>query len=241
MNTIVLIVRREFSSYFHTLIGYVVAAAMLSVGGLLFNVYALGGTEKLSEDVLQNFFYFMSGMVMIGSVFLSMRLVAEERQNGTLVVLYTSPVPDWQIVVGKYLSALLFLALIIFLSLYMPLLIFVHGKVSVGHIFAGSLGLLLLGSASVAIGTFASSLTRNQVVAAVISGAILVTALMMWMLAKVADAPLDDIFTAMSLWNKHFQSFQKGVINSRDVIFYLSITFFFLLATTKTLEARRWR
>ncbi len=241
MNNVLLIARRELSSYFTTLIGYLVAAAMLAIGGLLFNAFALGGPEKLSEDVLKNFFYFMSGMVMIGSVFLSMRLLAEERQTGTMTVLYTSPVSEWQIVLGKYLSALGFLALIIALSMYMPALIFVNGKVSVGHIAAGALGLLLLGSASVAIGTFASSLTRNQVVAAVVSAGVIVTLLLMWKLAKIAGPPLDDVFGSMSLYDKHFQPFMKGVVNLRDVVFYLSLTFFFLMTTTKILEARRWR
>lgn len=241
MSTVLLIARRELNSYFSTLTGYVVAAVMLAISGLLFNTVALGGQEKLSEEVLRMFFYFMSGTVMVGSIFLSMRLLAEERQMGTMVVLYTSPVAEWQIVVGKFLSALAFLGLIVTISLYMPALIFINGKVSVGHIFAGTLGLMLLGSASVAIGTFGSSVTRSQVVAAAVSGAILVAMLLMWKLAKVANPPLDDVFGAMSLFDKHFQPLMKGVVNLQDVVFYLSVTFFFLLATTKVLSARRWR
>ena len=241
MTNVMLIVRRELSSHFTTLTGYVVAAVMLAICGLLFNTVALGGSDKYSEEVLRMFFYFMSGTVMVGAIFLSMRLLAEERQNGTLTVLYTSPIADWQIVVGKYLSALLFLALIVGLSLYMPALIFVNGKVSLGHIFAGTLGLLMLGSASVAIGTFGSSVTRSQVVAAAVSGGIIVALLLMWKLAKIANPPLDDIFGAMSLFDKHFQPAMKGIVNLRDIVFYLSVTFFFLLATTKIIEARRWR
>ena len=241
MTNVMLIVRRELSSHFTTLTGYVVAAVMLAICGLLFNTVALGGSDKYSEEVLRMFFYFMSGTVMVGAVFLTMRLLAEERQTGTLTVLYTSPIADWQIVVGKYLSALVFLALIVGISLYMPALIFVNGKVSVGPIFAGNLGLLLLGSASVAIGTFGSSVTRNQVVAAAVSGGIIVALLLMWKPATIASPPLDDIFGAMSLFDKHFQPAMKGIVNLRDIVFYLSVTFFFLLATTKIIEARRWR
>jgi len=241
MSNVFLIVRRELSSYLSTLTGYVVAAVMLAISGLLFNVVALGGEEKLSEEVLKMFFYFMSGTVMVGAIFLSMRLLAEERQMGTMVVLYTSPVSEWQIVVGKYLSALVFLSLIGACSLYMPALIFVNGKVSFGHILAGTLGLLMLGSASIAIGTFGSSVTRSQVVAAAVSGATIVAMLLMWKLAKVADPPLDDVFGAMSLFDKHFQPLMKGIVNLRDIVFYLSVTLFFLLATTKVLQARRWR
>ena len=241
MSTVLLIVRRELHSYFSTLSGYVVAAVMLAISGLLFNTVALGGQEKLSEEVLRMFFYFMSGTVMVGAVFLSMRLLAEERQMGTMVVLYTSPVAEWQIVLGKFFSALAFLGLIVAISLYMPALIFINGKVSVAHICAGTLGLMLLGAASVAIGTFGSSLTQSQVVAAAVSGATLVAMLLMWKLAKVAEPPLDDVFGAMSLFDKHFQPLMKGVVNLQDVVFYLSVTFFFLLATTKVLAARRWR
>ncbi len=241
MSNVLLIVRRELSSYLSTLTGYVVAAVMLAISGLLFNAIALGGHDKLSEEVLRMFFYFMSGTVMVGSVFLSMRLLAEERQNNTLVVLYTSPISEWQIVVGKYLSALTFMAIIVACSLYMPALIFVNGTVSLGHIFSGTLGLLLLGSASIAIGTFGSSLTRSQVVAAATSGALIVAMLLMWKLAKVVDPPLDDVLGALSLFDKHFQPLMKGVISLRDVVFYGSVSFFFLLCTTKVLQARRWR
>lgn len=241
MTNVWIIARRELSSYFTTLIGYVVAAAMLFIAGLLFNVFAIGGQEKFSEEILKQFFYFMSGMVMVGSMFLSMRLLAREHGSGTMVVLYTSPVAEWQIVLGKFVSALIFLGLIIVVSLYMPLLIFANGKISVGHVFAGSLGLMLLGAACVAIGTFASSLSRYQIVSLAVAALIILLMLLMWMLGKVVGAPLDDIFGSMALFDKHFQPFMKGVINLRDVVFYLSVTFFFLLAATKILQARRWR
>ncbi len=100
-----------------------------------------------------------------------MRLLAEERQTGTLVLLTSSPIQDWEIVLGKFLSAFIFLALItLACTVYMPLLIFVNGKISVGHLAAGYLGLLLLGSATLAIGTFGSAIARTQVLAAIFSG-----------------------------------------------------------------------
>ena len=112
MNATFLIARRELGAYFRSMTGYVIAAAVLIIDGLLFNAFALGGPDKLSAEVLSLFFYFSSGTTIIASVFISMRLLAEERQTGTLVLLTSSPVQDWEIVLGKFLSAFGFLALI---------------------------------------------------------------------------------------------------------------------------------
>ena len=113
------------------------------------------------------------GYVIGASIFISMRLLAEERQAGTLPLLYSSPVKDRDIVLGKYLAGLAFLAVFLVCTVHMPLLIMVNGKVSAGHIFAGYLGLLLLGSACMAVGTFGSALANNQIVAAIIAFALL--------------------------------------------------------------------
>src|SRR5204862_5505784 len=114
---------------------------------LLFNTKVLGGADKRSSEVLKLFFEMSSGVMMVASVAISMRLVAEERQTGTINLLYSSPVRDGEIIAGKYLSALAFLAITLAVTVFMPLLVMVHGKVSFGHIAVGYLGLLLLGSA----------------------------------------------------------------------------------------------
>jgi ABC-2 type transport system permease protein len=170
-----------------------------------------------------------------------MRLLAEERQAGTLALLYSSPVKDHEIVLGKFLSALAFLTLMTLATVFMPLLVMVHGKLSLGHIAAGYLGLLLLGSASLAIGTFGSALARNQVLAAVLSACMLVALLTCWLLARTTEQPLSDVFGALALWNQHFQPFQAGVVHVRDVVYYLLVTYVALFAATRVLEARRWR
>jgi ABC-2 type transport system permease protein len=178
---------------------------------------------------------------MIAAVFLSMRLVAEERQNGTLVLLTSSPVRDREIILGKFLSALAFLAMVTLATAFMPALIMVNGKLSIGQVAAGYLGLLLLGSAALAIGTLGSALARSQVLAAIISGAMLVGLIVVWLLAAVSERPLNDVFLALALWGRHFPPFQAGVINLRDVAYYLLVTYFALFAATRVLEARRWQ
>jgi len=241
VKNIALVVRRELAAYLRSPMGYIIVAAVLCIDGLLFNALALGGTPKLSSEVLEKFFEFSSGLTMISSVLLSMRLLAEERQTGTLTLLLTSPIRDSEIVIGKFLSALIFFCLMILLSLYMPFLIFVNGKVSVGHILGGYLGLTLLGSASLAIGLFGSALAKSQIIAAVTSAALVVALLIFWMLALVTDAPFRDVAAYLALHGKHFLPFQQGVLNTRDVIYYLSVTYVFLLLTTHVLQARRWR
>ncbi|HEX8434644.1 ABC transporter permease [Archangium sp.] len=241
MMRTLLIARRELAAYLRTFQGYIIIAMVLAVDGLLFNAYALGGVSKRSSEVLSLFFFFSSGTTLVASVFISMRLLAEERQAGTLSLLYSSPVKDHEIVLGKFLSALAFLTLMTLATAFMPLLVMVHGKLSLGHIAAGYLGLLLLGSASLAIGTFGSALARNQVLAAVLSGCMLVALLTCWLLARITEQPLSDVFGALALWNQHFQPFQAGVVHVRDVVYYLLVTYVALFAATRVLEARRWR
>jgi len=240
MRSTLLIMRRELGSYLRSMSGYIIAALVLLVDGLLFNALALAG-EKLSSEVLSQFFFNSSGVVMVASIFISMRLFAEERQTGTLVLLASSPVHDWEIVIGKFLAALVFLMLIMAATVFMPLLIFVNGKISLGHMAAGYIGLLLLGAASLAIGTFGSSLARTQVLAAIFSGCMVVGLVVCWMLAKVTEAPLNDMFTALALHGRHFPPFQAGAVHLRDVGYYLMVTYVALFSATRVMEARRWR
>jgi ABC-2 type transport system permease protein len=242
MRAALLIARRELGSYLRTMNGYIIAAAVLLVDGVLWNAFALGAQQdKHSAEVLSDFFYFSSGTTMIAAVFLSMRLLAEERQTGTLVLLTSSPVRDREIILGKFFSSLAFLALITLATAFMPALIIINGKLSIGQVAAGYLGLLLLGSAALAIGTLGSALARSQVLAAILSGAMLVGLIVVWLLAGVSERPLNDVFLALALWGRHFPPFQAGVINLRDVAYYLLVTYFALFAATRVLEARRWQ
>ena len=121
------------------------------------------------------------------------------------------------------------------------LLVLVNGKVSLGHIAVGYAGLLLLASAALAIGVFASSLARSQVVAAVIAAAALVSMLLLWWVAKIADPPLKGFVSALALHANNFRPFMEGVLQLRFVVYYLAVPYLFLLFATKVLQARRWR
>jgi ABC-2 type transport system permease protein len=165
--------------------------------------------------------------------------MAEEKQLGTLTLLLTSPIRDYEIILGKFFSALIFFCGMTLLTIYMPLLIFINGKVSVGHILGGYLGLILLGMASISVGLFASAISPNQIVAAVSGGAIMTIIYLCYLGASVTEPPIRDLLAFISP-QKHL-SWQTGIINSQDVFYYLSLSYFFLLASIHVLQARRWR
>lgn len=241
MKSVWLVAKRELGAVVRSPMGFLVAALVLVVDGLLFNAFALSGGEKLSTVVLNEFFFYLSGVTMVASVPISMRLLAEERQKGTIPLLLTSPIRDNQIILGKFLGACLFLFLLTLITIYMPLMIMVHGKISWGHLFSGYLGILLLGSASLAIGTFGSSLAKSQIVAVFITIFLLAVMVSLWMLAKISENPIRDIFSYLALHNMHFSTFRAGKIHLRDVVYYLSVSTFFLFLATRILESRRWR
>ena len=240
MRNALLIAGRELRSYIRSPLGWIVAAAMLLLDGLLFQVGAIAGA-KLSAQVLADFFYYLSGITMIGAVVLAMRLIANERERGTLVLINTAPVRDTEIVLGKFLALFTFLVFATALTAYMPALIFVNGRVSVGHILVGYAGILLIGAAASAIGLFASAIARTQVIAAVLGAALVGVMLLLWMAAKVADPPVNSFILSLALHHERQRAFMNGVLRLENVVYYVAVVYFFLVAAIKTMEARRWR
>ncbi|MBA2322267.1 MAG: hypothetical protein H0V89_14075 [Deltaproteobacteria bacterium] len=234
------ILRRDLGAYLRGYTIYVVTAAVLFIDGLLFNVYAMGGEARYSHEVLSQFFHQSSGLVMIAAVLLSMRTLAEERQDGTDVLLQSSIVGDFQIVLGKYLAAMAMLVFLIGATLYLPGMILINGKVSWAHVGVGYLGLALMGSTIVAVGVFASSLFKSQLPAGVLAGVIVASLVTAWMLSDVTDPPFSQIAAWSALYDKHFQPFRDGRLLTSGVAFYLSTTALFLWLTTRVLEGRRW-
>lgn len=236
-----LIVRREVSWFFRSRTGYLVTALLLLLTGAAFNFLAIGSSAQYSTDVLHSYFYWSSGLVMVLGLIVSMRSLAEERASGSLPLLTTSSLSDGEIVVAKFLAAYTLVFILTVATVYIPLFVFVNGKVSLGHIFAGYVGLFCLGAMATAIGTFGSAVGESQLVALVISAVILVFGLLLWTGARVIDGPLGDVVGYMSLHDKHFKPFQNGTINLKDVVFYLSVSLFFLMLARNSLEGRRWK
>lgn len=235
-----LIARRELYAYLRSPLGYCIVAAVLCLHGLLFNVLWMDG-ERLSYDVLEGFFYQSSGFVATVAVLLSMRLFAEERQTGTEVLLLKSPTPEWAIVAGKFLGGFAFLCLYIALTAYMPLLVLVNGKVTLGHVVAGYFGLVLLGAACMALGTLASALVSSQLLAAVLGAALTVTLFACWIIAKKVEGGLGDVIGYLDFMDSHYRSYSRGIVKVSSIVYYASVTYVSLLAATAVLSARRWR
>lgn len=239
MNKIWLIARRELGAYFTTWMGYIIIFAALLIDGMLFNTFAIGDDAKLSSDVLKDFFFFSSGIGMVAAVFLAMRLLAEEKQTGTIVLFYTSPLSERQLVYGKFLSALIMFVILQVLSVYLPCLIFLEGKVSLGHMLAGYLGVTFLGAGVLSLSLFASVISPNQLIAGISAAAMTVFFLLLWLMSYRVDEPFREVFSYISIHNERFRPFSTGVLHTRDVIYYASLIFFFLECSIKSLETRR--
>jgi ABC-2 type transport system permease protein len=235
------IARRELYAYLRSPLGSAIIAGALLFDGILF--YWRSGIDQklLSAQVLTQFFYDATAATMAAGLLLSMRLLAEERQSGTITLLNTAPIRDRDIVLGKFLSAFGMLTLMNLLTAYMPLMVYIRGKVSVGHIVVGYVGLTLFGAAVTAIGLFASSLARSQVVAFIIGAVILASFVLLWVVARAVDPPFNTFFSGLALHHENYRPFMTGTLQFDRVAYYSMITYFFLLAATKVLEARRWR
>jgi ABC-2 type transport system permease protein len=241
MNAALLIARRDLADTLHSFTGYVIIAAVLFIDGILFNAFALGSGAQYSHAVLQQFFHFCSGTTMIAALLITMRSFAAEHQDGTQLLLDQSPISSRSVVFGKYLAAMGLLAIMTLLTLYMPLLILVNGKISLGHIAVGYIGMLSLGSACAAIGIFSSALFRNAVSAAIFSGVIVVGLLLCWLLSEISDAPFKEVFAYMALFDKHFTPFKAGRLLTSGLVFYGSVTAAFLMLTSTIQEWRTWK
>jgi ABC-2 type transport system permease protein len=240
MRAATIIFKREMGTYLTSVVGRIVGALALLLMGVAFQVF--GAKTQLSGEMLSQFFWGSSGVIMGTAIILSVRLVAEERQTGSILLLNTSPVREAEIILGKFFAAAGFLALILAVSVYIPLLIKSEGKITGSQIFVGYLGLFLLGSATLAIGIFASTLAKQQIVAAVVGAAIVVLMILLYQLSRKLEAPFKDIFAELDIWWIHFQQgFQKGVFNLKDAVYYVAVTYFFLLLSVKTLEMKRWQ
>ncbi len=241
VSSMLLITKREMGQYFRTWSGYIVSAAMLLVTALLYNAVSVGSSARYSSDVLASFFENCSGTTIVAGLLFAMRLIAEERQTGTYPLIATSSLTDGQIIFAKYLSAMVLLSIYIALTIPMPLLVLKNGSVTAGHIACGYLGLLCIGSASVSIGLFGSSLFKSQLVAAIVAGVITVMLLLLWLTARIVDGPLGDIISYLALHDKHFRPFMDGTIALSGIVFYVSLSAFFLVMSRFVLEGQRWR
>ena len=166
--------------------------------------------------------------------------ISDEKKSGTIELLFTYPLRDSEMVLGKFFATLTMFAVMLAFTFSYILILLYFKTVPVGDMISGYLGLLLIGSAFISLGIFISSLTENQIIAAAWSfGMIMVFWVIGWTVGD-STMPIADIARYLSLFN-HFTSFANGVLDSRDVIYYLSFTAVFIFLTMRVLESKRWR
>ncbi|MBN1643217.1 MAG: ABC transporter permease subunit [Dehalococcoidales bacterium] len=246
MNKILVIAGKEFRSYLTAPMAYIVTCIFLLISGVFFILYLT--ITKYADTSIQGFVEPLAvfGVSNIGNVFLplfasvlTMRLLSEEKKIGTWELLLTSPVKDIEVIMGKFLGGLGILFCMIVLTMYFPLMLAIFGRPDMGPIWTSYLGFLLVGSAALAVGTFTSSLTTNQIVAVVVSGGILFALWFVGLAANVLPEGLGNVFSYFSM-SAHFANFANGIIDTQDIIYYLSVTALFLYAATRSLETSRW-
>jgi ABC-2 type transport system permease protein len=232
------ICRREFKSYFQSALAYFILSISFTLAFMW--AYAYIKHESTSSLALQRIFYMLSGTTMITAVLISMRLIAEEKMQGTIELLFTSPITESQLVLGKFTSAILFLLIQALVVLPIPMLVVIYGGSGLGHLFSGFVGVILIGSATAAMGTFYSSLTKTQLLAALMTAANLIFCLLLGFFSPFIDQPLKSVLRELSFY-VHFMDFEKGVISVKHVLFYSSIVIIYLYAASLSLTSRRWR
>lgn len=238
------IMKRELKSYFSSLIAYIVIAIFLVISGYFFYTNLVMFVMWVGSDVKlglwQYTFHDMRFISLLLIPLLTMRLFAEEKKLGTIELLFTNPIRDIEIVMGKYLACLAVFFLMVVLTFLYPVLLEVVFSVEIGPLISGYLGLFLLGASFIACGLFISSLTENQIVAAMSTVGVLV---FFWFIdwnEGIAGEKAVVILHQFSLF-EHFFNFPRGVIDVADVVYFLSVIAFFLFLTLCSLESRKWR
>ncbi len=238
MRIIYSIARKELMIYFASPIAYVVAGVFLALTGVFFiDSIDRPFAEAAVRGLLLNSVFFL--MTLLPPI-LTMRLLAEEQKLGTIELLLTAPVRDYEVIIGKYLASLAILSVTILCTLFYVGILYKFSSPDLGPIFSGYLGFLIYGAACLSIGMLASSLTANQIVAAVVGFGIILLFTVIDRVSTVLSGMVATILAQLSL-TTHFDAFSRGVIATNDITYYLILTFVFLFLATRSLESRRWR
>ncbi len=253
MNTLT-IARKELVSYFRSPIAYGVMAFFALIAGYFFYAsviyFVRRGIESsmmgqsfpmdMNEFVIRPFFSNVGVIALFLIPMITMRLFAEEKRTGTIELLLTSPIRDLEIIMGKFIGAVALYTSMLVISGLSLLMLFAYGKPDWKPILVGYLGLLLQGAALLAIGTFISNCTKNQIVAGVAGFAV---CLMLWILSWVSEfgTSIPERVMSYIAVTSHFDSFSKGVLDSKDILYYLSVIFIGLFLTARSMESLRWR
>jgi ABC-2 type transport system permease protein len=254
VRNVLAIAGREIRAYFASPIAYFVVGFFAFLFGWFFYSYLVlfarqsmqmgqfgaGGSINVNQLMIRPLLLNTSVMILFFLPMITMRTFSEEKRSGTFELLLTSPLTDFQIVMGKFLGAVGLYGLMLLVSAVSLGLLFLFGNPEWRQIATSYLGLLLMGGAFISLGLFFSSVTKNQIVAIVLTFA---TLLFLWVVNWVADSAgpvLGAVVGALSITD-HFDDFSKGVIDTKHVVYYLSFITFGLFLTAKSVDSERWR
>ncbi|HOU17013.1 MAG TPA: ABC transporter permease subunit [Candidatus Marinimicrobia bacterium] len=254
MSNLLAIYKRDLKGYFFSPIAYVVIGLFLLVNGIFFYVllssfleysYAVmiqrqGYPINVNLLMIRPFFQNMSVIVLFVIPMITMRSFSEEKKSGTMELLLTSPLTNWQLILGKFLASFTLYFVMVMVTFLFMVFLFIWGNPSLVPILISYLGILLMGLVLVALGNFISSLTENQIVAAV--GTFGAT-MFLWVIGFAGDFAgkvFGEIFKYLSIVN-HFDDFSKGVFDTNHLVYYLSLTFLMLFFTYQSIESSKWR
>ena len=236
MRTTWVIARRQFASYFNSPVAYIVLSILLLLVGFFFwRTFFLDQVATVRE-----MFTWISLFFILGAPALTMGLLAEERRSGTIELLMTMPVKDWEVIAGKYLGVLGVFVVFLVLTLPYPISVSTLGQLDWGPVASGYLGMFLTGAAMLAIGLVASSWTENQLIALFVAAGLCFVLGILDKVIMLLPAGAASVLEWIS-FNSHLGNMARGVIDSRDVIYFASIIAFTLALSFRSLESRRWR
>lgn len=237
MRTVRAVAWKEIQVYFSNPMAYIVGLIFLAVTGFFF---VINFGDPFPEATLSDFYQGASIILIFLAPALTMRLLAEEQKLGTIELLLTAPVRDWEVILGKYLASLVFYLAMLAMTSYYAILLFIFSDPDPGPIYSGYLGLVLYGAAALSIGILTSTLTSNQIVAFVVSAGILMLLFFADTGAGVVGGVWSTLVNEIGM-RSHFSDFDRGVIDTKHIIYFLSVIIVFLFLSIRALESRRWR
>lgn len=238
MTRVWVVARRELAAFFFSPIAYAVLAVFLAVTGILFmRVSFMPGHEAQLREMFR-----IQPIVLLFIIpMLTMRLIAEEFRSGTIESLMTAPVRDCEVILGKYLGVVLFYLIMLAGMLLYPAIMFGYGQPEFGPVFSSFIGMILLGTFFLAVGVLTSTMSKNQVVSAVLSFLILsVFTILLTLLTSELSGQWRQFFQQFDV-TERFGNMCRGLIDLGDVVFFVSATCLALFIAVKVLESRRWR
>ncbi len=232
------LIRKELKSYFNSPIAYIVVLFFI----MFSNIYFFFFNQFFAQNIasMRSYFGLMPVLFIILLPSITMRSWAEEKKMGTEELLLTLPLNDYDLVLGKFLSSMILLAIMLLLTLTVPLTIGIMGDFENGQIIGEYFGTVLLGAAGLAIGQFISSITSNQISAFIFSVIALLFITMIGEVSVILNMPawLGNLFSYLS-FSFHFESLKKGLLDTRDLIYFLIIAVYFLYLNTKVIKIRK--